>query len=85
MGRGDFPRRGAWAWLLATAPVALWAGEPETRPAAAPVEQGLLEFLAEEPALDEELGKALMSGELDREIDRAARRDKVKEDATQPQ
>jgi len=46
-----------------------------------PIEQGLLEFLAEEPALDEELNDALMSNDLDREIERSTRRREVQGDA----
>lgn len=46
-----------------------------------PVEQGFLEFLAEEPALDEELSDALMSNDLDREIERSTRRQEVRGDA----
>lgn len=46
-----------------------------------PIEQGFLEFLAEEPALDEELSDALMSNDLDREIERSTRRREVQGDA----
>jgi hypothetical protein len=44
------------------------------------VDPGLLEFLAEEPPIDEELGKALLTGDLDRAIERTAARSKVKDD-----
>lgn len=46
-----------------------------------PIEQGFLEFLAEEPAFDEELSDALMSNDLDREIERSRRRQEVQGDA----
>lgn len=62
-------------------PAALQAGEPaDTKQAAASVDAGLLEFLAEEPPIDEELGKALMTGDLDRAIERTAARSKVNDD-----
>lgn len=82
MSKADPPRRNAWAWALAAmAPAALQAGEPaEVTQAAAPVDPGLLEFLAEEPPIDEELGKALMTGDLDRAIERTTARSKVKDD-----
>ena len=86
MARGERLRRGACACLFAVVPVAASAGEAdEADPPVAPIERGLLEFLAEEPALDDELGRALMSGDLDREIERAAKGRKVTEDATEPQ
>jgi hypothetical protein len=63
------------------APAALQAGEPgDAKQAPVPVDPGLLEFLAEEPPIDEELGKALMTGDLDRAIERTAARSKVKDD-----
>lgn len=85
MGRAD-TRRCAWAWLLvAAAPVAGVAGEgDEPRGPVEPLEPGLLEFLAEEPALDEELGEALMTRDVDKAIERAAARDKVKSDGKDP-
>lgn len=86
MAKADPPRRQAWVWALAAlAPAALQAGEPaDVKQAATPVDPGLLEFLAEEPAIDEELGKALMTGDLDREIERTAARSKVKDDDKDP-
>ena len=82
MNKADSRRRHAWAWALAAvAPAALQAGEPtDMKQAVAPVDPGLLEFLAEEPPIDEELGKALMTGDLDRAIERTAARSKVKDD-----
>jgi hypothetical protein len=87
MGRGERLRRGACACLFAVVPAAASAGEADEAgpPVVAPIERGLLEFLAEEPALDDEMGRALMSGGLDREIERAAKGRKVTEDATEPQ
>jgi hypothetical protein len=84
MARGDTLRRAGWAWALAAAvPAVSQAGEPAVTPV--PVDVGFLEFLAEEPVLDEDMGEALMSGDLDREIERAASRNKVKDDGSDTQ
>ena len=88
MGGADISRRRRWIWLLAAAaPAALHAAEPsDPAPRPAPVDAGLLEFLAEEPALDDDLGKALMTGDVDRAIERTAGRSKVvKDDGKEPQ
>lgn len=74
-----------WATLvLALAPLAAVgagtaAADRASRPEEA-IEPGFLEFLAEEPGLDEELSEALMTGELDREIERSAKRQEVQGD-----
>lgn len=70
--------------MLAMAPLAALAtaavaGDKVPPPGAA-LDQGFLEFLAEEAGLDEELSDALMTSELDREIARAAKRREVKSD-----
>ena len=85
MAGADASRRRAWLWALAAAlPSAGQAGD--AKPAATqPVDPGFLEFLAEEPALDEELGDALMTTDLDRVIERSASSRKVKDDVTDPQ
>ena len=77
-------RRHTWLWALAAAmPSAVQAGD--AKPAATqPVDPGFLEFLAEEPALDEELGDALMTTDLDRAIERSASSRKVKDDDADP-
>lgn len=81
----DAARRRAWAGaVLALAPLAAFgagtaAAEKGPRPDE-PVEPGFLEFLAEEDGLDEELSEALMSGELDREMERSAKRREVQGD-----
>ena len=43
------------------------------------VQPGLLEFLAEESGVDEDVSGALMSSDLDRALARAAREQKVKD------
>ena len=74
-----------WAGaLLALVPLAAPGAGPAV-PEQAPqadesVEPGLLEFLAEEAGTDEELSDALMTGELDREIERSAKRREVQGD-----
>ncbi len=58
---------------------ALGAGPATADPpprADAAIEPGFLEFLAEEAGLDEELSEALMTDELDRDIERSATRRK---------
>lgn len=45
-----------------------------------PIEAGFLEFLAEEAGLDDELNEALMTSDLDREIERSSRRREVQGD-----
>ena len=85
MAGAEAPRRRAWLWALAAAlPPAALAGD-EAPAAPQPVDPGLLEFLAEEPALDEELGDALMTADLDRAIERSASSKKVKDDGKDPQ
>lgn len=78
--------RRAQPWvLLAMAPVTALAADPGAadRPPRAEevIEAGFLEFLAEEPGLDEELSEALMTGDLDREIERSAGRREVQGNA----
>jgi hypothetical protein len=72
--------------LAALVPAMLHAAEPQ--PAAAPSqppEPGLLEFLAEEPQMDEELGEALLSRDLDRALERSRKDEKkVREDEQDP-
>lgn len=70
--------------MLAMAPLAaLGAGKPavEPPPAAEAMDAGFLEFLAEEAGLDDELSEALMGNELDREIERRAKRREVQGNA----
>ena len=84
MASADSRRRRVWAWALAlAAPVALPADPPRADPA--PPEPGLLEFLAEEPAPDDELSDALLSSDLDRAIERSAKSGKVKDDGKDTQ
>ncbi len=69
--------------LAALVPAMLHAAEPQ--PAPAPPEPGLLEFLAEEPQMDEELGEALLSRDLDRALERSRKDEKkVREDEQDP-
>lgn len=78
--------RRARPWvLLAMAPVTALAADPGAADGTPRrdevVEAGFLEFLAEEPGLDEELNEALMAGDLDREIERSAGRREVRGNA----
>ena len=83
MGRADASRR-ARAWLLvALVPAAAQAAEPQGAPPPPP-EPGLLEFLAEEPQMDEELGEALLSRDLDKALEGGGKERKVKEDERDP-
>jgi hypothetical protein len=43
-----------------------------------------LEFLAEEPQMDEELGEALLSRDLDKALEGGGKERKVKEDERDP-
>ena len=85
MGRADAGRR-LRAWLLAAmVPAAVHAAEPQ--PLSAPPqlpEPGLLEFLAEEPQMDEELGEALLSRDLDGALERSRKEEKVRDDEQDP-
>jgi len=56
-------------------------GSMSDQPAAATraAQPGLLEFLAEESGVDEDMSSALMSSDLDRALARAARDRKVEE------
>ena len=78
-------RRLAWL-IVAVAPLAAPSVAADL-PAAdeTPVEPGLLEFLAEEAGVDEDLSDALLSGDLDRAVRQSARDSKVKDDDTDPQ
>jgi len=83
MGRAD-PSRRLGAWLLAALlPAPLPAAEREGAPPPPP-EPGLLEFLAEEPQMDEELGEALLSRDLDKALERSRKHEKVKDDEQDP-
>ena len=81
-------RARSWAAaILALAPLAplaaLGAGAAAADKPPRPedtIEPGFLEFLAEEAGLDEELSDALMTSDLDREIERSARRREVQGD-----
>ena len=86
MARAEPARRRTWLWALAAAmPSPAQAGDtPSLQVARQPADPGFLEFLAEEPALDEELGDALMTTDLDRAIERSASSNKVKDDGTDP-
>lgn len=82
MGRAD-PRGRMRLWLLAAlVPAAATAAEPQGAPP--PPEPGLLEFLAEEPQMDEELGEALLSRDLDKALDRSGKDEKVRDDEQDP-
>lgn len=84
MASAERSRHASLAWLLAlAAPVA--AGGETAGADAARVEPELLEFLAEEPGLDDELSEALMTKDLDRAIERAAGPRKVGDDVNDPQ
>ena len=85
MGRADASRR-LRAWLLAAmVPAAAHAAEPQTLSAPSqPPEPGLLEFLAEEPQMDEELGEALLSRDLDGALERSRKEEKVRDDEQDP-
>lgn len=89
MARADRPYRGgaALAWSLALlVPLSAPAAGDEPVLAKNLPEPGMLEFLGEEPGLDDELEGALLSADLDRELDRVSKRRKVKDDeAKQPQ
>lgn len=70
-----------WAGaVLAMVPLAALGAGPvpagPSPPVDAAIEPGFLEFLAEEAGLDEELSEALMTDELDRDIERSATRRK---------
>jgi len=83
MGRAD-PSRRLGAWLLAAlVPAAVPAAEPEGAPPPPP-EPGLLEFLAEEPQMDEELGEALLSRDLDKALERSGKDEKVRDHEKDP-
>lgn len=80
MARAD-PGRRTRAWLVAVLlPAAAWAAEPQP----APPEPGLLEFLAEEPQMDAELGEALLSRDLDKALERRRNDKKVRDDDQDP-
>ena len=69
--------------IAALLPAVVHATGPQ--PAPAPPEPGLLEFLAEEPQMDEELGEALLSRDLDRALERSRKDEKkVREDEQDP-
>jgi hypothetical protein len=83
MARADASRH-LRAWLLvAMAPAAAQAAEPQGAPPPLP-EPGLLEFLAEEPQMDEELGEALLSRDLDKALERKRKDEKVRDDEQDP-
>lgn len=70
-------------WTVVIPAMALLAGSATADKPPQPdeqIEQGFLEFLAEEAVLDEELSDALMTSDLDREIDRSAKRREVQGD-----
>ena len=82
MALGEGRRHGVWTWaIIAGAPLAAPVGAAE-----APVvevvaaEPEFLEFLAEEAGVDEDMSDALMSGDLDRALERSAQRRKVNDD-----
>jgi len=83
MGRAD-PGRRLGAWLLAAlAPATAQAAEPQGSPPPPP-EPEFLEFLAEEPPMDEELGEALLSRDLDKALDRSGKDEKVRDHEKDP-
>ena len=72
------------AWLLvAMVPAVAQATEPAGVPTPPP-EPELLEFLAEEPQMDEELGEALLSRDLDKALERNGKEQKVRQDERDP-
>ena len=83
MGRADASRRlGAWL-LAALVPATAQAAEPRGA-SPPPPEPGLLEFLAEEPQMDEELGEALLSRDLDKALEQSRKDEKVRDDEQDP-
>ena len=78
------PARHWMGFMLAMTPLAALGAGPagvESPPAAEAMDAEFLEFLAEEAGLDDELSEALMSNELDREIERPAERQEVQGNA----
>jgi len=83
MARADGGRR-AWAWLVAAlVPAAVVAAEPGPT-APPPPEPGLLEFLAEEPQTDDELGEALLARDVEKVMQRGGKDRKVRDDDQDP-
>jgi hypothetical protein len=82
--------KGVWrlraGLIAALLPAVVHATGPQPAPAPPqPPEPGLLEFLAEEPQMDEELGEALLSRDLDRALERSRKDEKkVREDEQDP-
>ena len=83
MARADASRRLRACLLVAMVPAAAQATEPAGVPTPPP-EPELLEFLAEEPQMDEELGEALLSRDLDKALEHNGKDQKVREDERDP-
>jgi hypothetical protein len=78
-------RRLAWVLMTAAPLAAPVVGADRASADEEAVEPGLLEFLAEEAGVDEDLSDALLSGDLDRAVQQSARNSKVKDDDKDPQ